>query len=428
MSPIMTSRRRVLTLLGAGAASALLAACAAPTPTATTPPKPTAAPPPPTAAPAKPTEAPKPVEAPKPTEAPKPATEPTKPAAAAPAPVVPAAKPASLLPPRVADLKTLSGTVKVDGSSTVFPVSEAMAEEFQKATGAKVKVTVGISGTGGGFKKFCNDETDVQDASRPISSAEAVACTEKKVDWIELPVAFDGLAVIVSPKNTFLESIKISELKKMWEPEAQGKVTRWNQINPAWPDRAFKLYGPGADSGTFDYWTDAVNGKEKSSRGDFTASEDDNVLVQGISNDADALGYFGYAYYAENKAKLKLLKVDAEKGAGPIAPSEDTIAGGQYVPLSRPIFIYAKVSSLEKPEVREFVRFYLDPANAAKLIKQVGYVPFPAQTYEQANARLESKQTGSVFPGRSTQGVKLADLFGKTPAPPPPPEPAKPKA
>ena len=287
------------------------------------------------------------------------------------------------------DLKSLSGTVKVDGSSTVFPVSEAMAEEFQKATGGKVRVTVGISGTGGGFKKFCNDEIDVSDASRPIRSTEAEACAEKKIEWIELPVAFDGLSIMVSPKNDFVKEIKVSELRKMWEPQAQGKITKWNQIRAEWPDRAFKLYGAGADSGTFDYFTEAINGKEKASRGDYTASEDDNVLVQGISADSDALGYFGFAYYVENKAKLKLVAVDAEKGAGPVLPSEETIRDGTYAPLSRPTFAYAKVASLAKPEVREFLRFYMDPKNR-ELIRQTGYVPFPEERYRKAIEQLEA--------------------------------------
>jgi phosphate transport system substrate-binding protein len=410
----------LVALFGVSATGALLAACAAPTPTAA-PPKPTEAPKPAAAAPPAPTNTTAPA---KPAEAPKPA-EPTKPAAAAPAPAAAPAKTMSLLPPKVADLKTLSGTVKVDGSSTVFPVSEAMAEEFQKATGGKVKVTVGISGTGGGFKKFCNDETDVSDASRPMQSSEAVACAEKRIEWVELPVAFDGLSILVSPKNDFVKDIKVSELKKMWEPDAQGKVTKWNQIRPEWPDRTFKLYGPGADSGTFDYFTEAINGKEKASRGDYTASEDDNVLVQGISADADALGYFGFAYYAENKEKLKLVALDAEKGGGAVLPSEETITGGTYLPLSRPIFIYPKVSSLEKAEVREFLRYYVDPKNK-NIIKQTGYIPFPDDIYVKATERLEAKKTGSVFPGRSVAGTKIGDLFAKEPAPPPPPEPAKP--
>jgi phosphate transport system substrate-binding protein len=309
------------------------------------------------------------------------------------------------------DPRTLSGTVKIDGSSTVFPISEAMAEEFQNATRGRVRVTVGISGTGGGFKKFCSGETDISDASRPITQAEVEACTAAGIKFIELPIAFDGLSVMVSPRNTFVESIKVSELKKMWEPDAQGSITRWSQVRPDWPDRAFKLYGPGTDSGTFDYFTDAINGKEKASRGDYTASEDDNVLVQGISNDPDALGYLGYAYYEQNRDRLKLVKIDAEMGAGPVAPSPETISNGSYAPLSRPIFIYVKLASLDKPEVHEFVRFYLTPENAASLVPQVGYIAFPEQFYGLAMQRLDARQTGTVFVTGAQLGIKVDDLF-----------------
>jgi phosphate transport system substrate-binding protein len=360
--------------------------------------------------------------APSPTAATKPAAEAAKPAAtaAAKAPEAPKTAPAApaAAPAPAVDLRTLRGTVKLDGSSTVFPISEAMAEEFQKAAGGNVRVTVGISGTGGGFKKFCADETDISDASRPISKSEIEACTAANIKFVELPIAFDGLSVMVSPRNTFVDSMKVSELKKMWEPDAQGKVTRWNQVRPEWPDRSFKLYGPGTDSGTFDYFTDAINGKEKASRGDYTASEDDNVLVQGVSNDPDALGYFGYAYYEQNKDRLKLVKIDGEKGAGPVTPSPETIANGTYVPLSRPIFIYAKLSSLDKPEVREFVRFYLTAKNASTFIPQVGYVAFPERYYGLGMQRLEAKQVGTVFTGGAQLGIKLDDLFGKTPSMP----------
>ena len=290
-----------------------------------------------------------------------------------------------------------------------------MAEEFQKATGGKVRVTVGISGTGGGFKKFCAGETDISDASRPIQKAEIDQCKQNNIEFVELPVAFDGLSVMVSPRNSFVDCMKVSELKKMWEPEAQGTITRWNQIRPDWPNQELRLYGAGADSGTFDYFTDAINGKEKASRGDFTASEDDNVLVQGISNDPNAIGYFGYAYYEENKDKLKLVKIDAEKGAGCIEPTPETIAGGSYSPLSRPIFIYAKKASLDKAEVREFLRFYINPDTAPALVNQTGYIAFPTQSYQQALQRLNAVQTGTVFPGGSQLGVKLEDLFNKPP-------------
>ena len=320
--------------------------------------------------------------------------------------------------PAAADLRQLRGTVTVDGSSTVFPVSEAMAEEFQKITGGNVRVTVGISGTGGGFKKFCAGETDVQDASRPILAAEAQICKENNIGYIELPVAFDGLSVMVSPKNDFVTSMTVSELKKMWEPAAQGTITKWSQIRPEWPDREFRLYGAGADSGTFDYFTDAINGKEKASRGDYTGSEDDNVLVQGIANDVDALGYFGYAYYHENADKLKLVAVDHERGNGPVQPSPATISGGQYTPLSRPIFIYVKTTSLDKPEVLEFARFYVNSATAPGLINQVGYIAFPPEYYDLGMARLEGRQAGSVFGGASKLGTTLADLFSATPVTP----------
>lgn len=320
--------------------------------------------------------------------------------------------------PAATDLRQLRGTVTLDGSSTVFPVSEAMAEEFQISTGGNVRVTVGISGTGGGFKKFCAGETDISNASRPITASEIEQCKLAGIQYIELPVAFDGLSVLVSPKNDFVSSITVSELKKMWEPGAQGTITKWNQIRPEWPDREFRLYGPGADSGTFDYFTDAINGKEKASRGDFTASEDDNVLVQGIANDADALGYFGFAYYEENIDKLKLVAVDHEKGAGPVLPSKETIAGGSYTPLSRPIFIYVKTTSLDKPEVEAFVKFYMNSETAPTLINQVGYVPFPAEYYGYGAARVDARQAGTVFGGTPKLGATLADLFGMTPVTP----------
>ncbi len=343
-----------------------------------------------------------------------------RPDTAAPTGAAPPQQPTGAAPPPAtapaSDLRQLRGTVKLDGSSTVFPVSEGMAEEFQRAA-PNVRVTVGISGTGGGFKKFCNGETDISDASRPILTQEIQECQAHGIQYIEVPVAFDGLSVMVSPRNTFVDCMTVSALRKMWEPAAQGVVTRWSQVRPGWPDRPFRLYGPGPDSGTFDYFTDAINGKEKASRGDYTASEDDNVLVQGVANDPDALGYFGYAYYVENENRLKLVAVDAEKGGGCVAPSEETIANGTYVPLSRPIFIYVKLASLERPEVREFVRFYLDPANT-RLIKSTGYVPFPEQYYRQGWQRVEARQVGTIFGGHPKLGATLADLFAAPPTQP----------
>ena len=301
----------------------------------------------------------------------------------------------------------MAQVVKIDGSSTVYPITEAVAEDFQKAKKNAIKVTVGISGTGGGFKKFCRGEIDISDASRPILAQEMAACKEAGIQYLELPVAFDALTVVVNPKS-FLKEITVAEMKTMWEPAAQGKVTKWNQINPAWPDAPIKLFGPGADSGTFDYFTEAVVGKAKSSRGDYTASEDDNVLVQGISRDVNALGYFGYAYYAENTGKLKAVPVIEKNGKPAVAPSEKTVLDGSYQPLSRPIFIYVSLKSLEKPEVKEFVEYYMK--EGAKLAKEVKYVPLPAKAYTVNLEHLAKKKVGSVFGGKAEVGVTIEEL------------------
>lgn len=297
--------------------------------------------------------------------------------------------------------------IKIDGSSTVYPITEAVAEEFQKAKRGTVKVTVGISGTGGGFKKFSRGETDISDASRPIVKKEMDACKEVGIEYIELPVAYDGLAVMVNPKNTWVTSMTVADLKKIWEPAAERKITKWNQVNPAWPDTPLKLYGPGVDSGTFDYFTEAIVGKSRSSRGDFTASEDDNVLVQGIASDRGGLGFFGYAYYAENPDKLKLVAIDG--GRGPVLPSEKTVMDGTYNPLSRPIFIYVNKKAAARPEVKEFVEFYLK--EAPKLVKQVKYIPLPEKAYKLATGRFTKNVTGSVFGGEAKIGLKIEDLL-----------------
>jgi len=298
--------------------------------------------------------------------------------------------------------------IQIDGSSTVFPVTEAVAEEFQKAKKGKVKVTVGIAGTGGGFKKFCRAETDISNASRPILKSEIEDCKKSNVQFIELPVAYDALTIIVNPKNDWVKSITVADLKKIWEPAAQGKVTTWNQIRPEWPNSPMKLFGPGADSGTFDYFTEAIVGKAKSSRGDFTASEDDNVLVQGVANDRNALGYFGFAYYIENQGKLKAVPIDTGKGA--VAPSPKTVEDGTYQPLSRPIFIYVSKKSLDsKPEVKEFVDFYLK--NAATLVKDVKYVALPPAAYKLGAEHVTKGKVGTVFGGNAEVGVKIEDLL-----------------
>ena len=304
-----------------------------------------------------------------------------------------------------------SQIVQIDGSSTVFPVTEAVAEEFQKSKKGKIKVTVGISGTGGGFKKFCRGETDIQDASRPILKQEMEACKGAGVEYIELPVAFDALTVIVNPKNNWASSMTVAELKKIWEPGAQGKIMNWNQVRDKWPNAPLKLFGAGADSGTFDYFTEAITGKAKSSRGDFTASEDDNVLVQGVANDVNALGFFGFAYYAENTKKLKAVAVD--NGKGPVGPSEKAVLDGSYQPLSRPIYIYVSKKSLAKPEVREFAEFYLK--NAPKLVKEVKYVPLPAKVYSVGADRLKNGKVGTAFGGSADVGVTIEDLVKRQP-------------
>lgn len=299
--------------------------------------------------------------------------------------------------------------IKIDGSSTVYPITEAVAEEFQKAKKGSIRVTVGISGTGGGFKKFCRGETDISDASRPILKKEIDVCKEQNIEYIELPVAYDGLAVVVNPRNTWVSSLTVADLKKMWEPAAQRTVTEWNQVRPEWPNASLKLFGPGADSGTFDYFTEAVMGKSKSSRGDFTASEDDNVLVQGIAGDKNALGYFGLAYYEENKSKLKVVPVINPATNKEVTPSLQTVMDGTYSPLSRPLFIYINKASLSRPEVKEFVNYYLK--NADKLTKQVKYVPLPANAYKLAQERFTKMKTGSMFGGEEKVGMKIEELL-----------------
>jgi phosphate transport system substrate-binding protein len=306
--------------------------------------------------------------------------------------------------------KARGGTVKIDGSSTVFLVSAAVAETYQKEKGGDV--SVGASGTGGGFKKFCRGEIDVAGASRPIKSSEIEECKKAGVEWIELPIAYDGLAVIVNPKNTWVDHMTVDELKKMWSPEAQGAITNWSQIRDGWPDRPLRLSGAGVDSGTYDYFTQAIVGKEHSSRGDFAQSEDDNTLVQAVAGDENAIAFFGYAYYAENKDKLKIVPIDdgkVENGAGPIAPSPETVVNGTYQPLSRPIFIYVSVAAAKKPEVEKFVSYYLD--NAAALSARVGYVGLPMKVSELTMKRYRERKTGSVFGGVSTVGVSLESLL-----------------
>lgn len=305
-----------------------------------------------------------------------------------------------------------SGTVEIDGSSTVYPITEAMAEEFRVESPA-VKVTIGVSGTGGGFKKFGRGEIDITNASRPIKASEDSTCKVTGVAYIELPIAYDGIAIVVHAENNWINDITVSELKMLWEPSAQGKIMKWNQIRKTWPNEEIHLLGAGTQSGTFDYFTEAIVGKAKACRGDYTASEDDNVLVQGISTDKNALGFFGIDYYIANKAKLKLIPVNDENdtnGKGAIAPSEETVMNGTYQPLSRPLFIYINKKSLAKSEVNSFAKFYVN--NAPTLVSEAGYIALTPEIYKIVLARLEKQVAGSVFLGLKTSvGIKMEDVL-----------------
>ncbi len=294
------------------------------------------------------------------------------------------------------DLSRLSGDIAIDGSSTVFPITEAVAEEFGDLTGGNVRTVVGISGTGGGFKKFCTNETAISDASRPIKQKEVDLCIAAGIEYIEIPVAIDGLSVLVNPENDFVDCLTAEQLNQIWSPESEGVVMTWNQVDPSWPAEEIKLYAPGVDSGTFDYFTEAINGDGGVSRGDFVASEDDNVLVQGISGDTYSLGYFGYAYYVENQDKLKAVSIDG--GAGCVAPTDEAINNGFYAPLSRPLFIYVRSDAAAAEHVSEFVRYYLSE-DGQQLAASVGYIPFPSRVYDLGLAKFEARTTGTVFGG-----------------------------
>lgn len=279
----------------------------------------------------------------------------------------------------------LKGEVKIDGSSTVYPITEAVAEDFGNIN-KDVVVAAAESGTGGGFKKFGRGEIDINDASRPMKAIEDSLCKTNNISYVELLVAYDGLAVVVNPQNDWCKDITVAELKKIWEPEAQGKIMKWSQVRAGWPDQEIHLYGPGSQSGTFDYFTEEICGKAKASRGDYTASEDDNVLVQGIAGDKYALGFFGLAYYESNKDKLKLVGVDS--GNGPVQPSVETVKNKTYTPLGRPLFIYVNSTAVARPEVKAFVEYYLD--NAAALSEEVGYVPLTAEETQKEKEKFKA--------------------------------------
>ncbi len=302
--------------------------------------------------------------------------------------------------------------VLVDGSSTVFPISEAAAEEYGKMNQQR-RVTVGISGTGGGFKKFGAGEVHIVGASRPITPTEVERCRKNGIEYIELPVAYDGICVVVNPSNDWVDYLTVAELRKVWEPSAQGKVLNWRDIRPEWPDRELHLYGAGVNSGTFDYFTAAIVGEEHSSRGDFTSSEDDNVLVQGVATDDLAMGFFGYAYFEENSDKLRAVPIDDENpdnGAGSIEPTPHTIGDMTYQPLSRPIFIYVNKAALEVEAVSDFVRFYL--SSASELVPSVGFIPLSESAYTLAQNRVDARVIGSIFGGTGSQvGVNIEELM-----------------
>lgn len=300
--------------------------------------------------------------------------------------------------------------ITIDGSSTVYPISEAVAEEFQLRH--RARVTIGVSGTGGGFKKFCAGETTIIGASRPIRASEAAACARSGVDYVELPVAYDGIAVVVHPDNDWVDQLSVAELRRMWQPEAQGRIKRWNQVRADWPDADLHLFGPGVDSGTYDYFTQAVVGKEHSSRGDFTSSENDNVLVQGVASDRLALGFFGYAYYAEHRDTLRLVAIYEGDGEA-VRPSPETIASGRYRPLSRPVFVYVAAAALERAEVAAFMDFYVN--EGGPLVGEVGYIPLPPSSYALVRDRLAARTTGSVFADGERVGVSVAELLGGGP-------------
>ncbi len=299
--------------------------------------------------------------------------------------------------------------IKIDGSSTVFPIAEAVAEEFQRA-GNPVRITVGLSGTGGGFKKLCRGEIDVANASRPILTEEMEKCRAAGVRYMELPVAFDAITVVVNPKNDWVKTLTIDDLKKMWEPAAQGKLTMWNQIRPEWPAARLMLFGPGADSGTFDYFTEAVAHKAKASRGDYTASEDDNVLVQGVENNKNALGYFGFAYYTAHRDKMRAVSIEVPEG-GAVGPTIETVVNGTYKPLSRPLFIYVSERALERDEVRTFIEYYL--GESSTYVSEVGFIPLPESATQIALGHLKEGRLGTVFGGVPAVGVTIEDVLAR---------------
>ena len=298
--------------------------------------------------------------------------------------------------------------IRIDGSSTVFPIAEAVAEEFQLGQRGRVRVTVGLSGTGGGFKKLCRGDVHIANASRPILKEEMDACRAAGIRYIELPIAFDAISVVVHTQNAWVRNLSIGDLKRIWEPAAQATILRWKEVRPQWPDVPLMLFGPGADSGTFDYFTEAVVGKAKSSRGDFTASEDDNVLVQGVEHNKNSLGYFGFAYYISHQDRMRAVPIVNSKGA-PVLPSIGSVTDGSYEPLSRPLFIYVNAAAAARPEVRQFIEFYM--TEGPPLAAEAGFVPLPERASQLALKHFQDGRLGSVFGGSPEVGVTIEELL-----------------
>ena len=307
-----------------------------------------------------------------------------------------------------ANYANATSVIKIDGSSTVYPITEIAGEEFQKNKKGEVKVAIGIAGTTGGFRKFCSGEIDIVNASRPILKDEMSQCKRRDIKFIEIPVAYDALTVVVNSENNWAGSITVAELKKMWEPTAQGKIMSWKQINPAWPDAPLKLFGPDADSGTVDFFTEVIVGKAKSTRLDYTASADDKALVQGVMSDKNAIGYFGYGYYAGNVDKLKAVPIRAGDDKPQVSPSLGTVKDGTYRPLSRPAFIYVNANAAKQPNVREFVEFYLK--RATRIVGEARYIPLPANAYELALDNLAKGKTGTGFGGKSRIDIDFSGI------------------